>query len=210
MCENFQKKILGWAKKNYRDFSWRQTSDPYKICVAEILLHQTFAKKVEPVYNNFINNYPNLERLSKSRLSKVQRIIYPLGFLYRAERLRNIAKYSIKHYGGAIPNDKQKLLKLPGVGTYTATAILCFAHGHDLPIIDVNVVRVYSRYFGVPVNLPNSSPSKEIENIAHKILPAEKSKAFNYGVLDFASLICTHYNPKHENCPLKSFCAYMQ
>lgn len=170
------------------------------------MLHQTFARKVVPVYKAFIGRYLNIKQLSTARVPAIERLIYPLGFIYRARRLKEIAQYVMKKYNGRFPQELEGILSLPGVGEYTAAAIMCFAYGKQVPIIDANVIRVYSRYFGVKVKLPNSAPKKEMIEIALKALPKGKAREFNYGLLDFAAVVCTHYNPKHEQCPIRTKC----
>jgi len=145
----FQNRLLHWAKDNLRDFPWRSTNDPYKICIAEILLHQTFARKVVPAYEVFIKSYPDVKKLHNARIRSIEKIIYPLGFLYRAKKLKDFAKTVVNEYGGRVPHYKEELLALPGVGEYTSSAVLCFAYDEQIPIIDANVIRVYSRLFEI-------------------------------------------------------------
>lgn len=200
--------ILDWALTNTRDFPWRKTTDPYKICAAEIMLHQTGAHKVVPIYQKFIDRYPTLSKLSLAKIHTLRRLIYPLGFIYRAERLKELASYVIRFFGGQMPSELSDLTLLPGVGEYTASAIMCFAYGKNIPIIDTNVVRVYTRYFRLSRKLPSSSPNAELKEIAGKVLPAGQARAYNYAVLDFAATLCKHYNPICSNCPLASMCEY--
>lgn len=202
----FQNRLLHWAKDNLRDFPWRSTNDPYKICIAEILLHQTFARKVVPAYEVFIKSYPDVKKLHNARIRSIEKIIYPLGFLYRAKKLKDFAKTVVNEYGGRVPHYKEELLALPGVGEYTSSAVLCFAYDEQIPIIDANVIRVYSRVFGIEAKLPTSLPNKAIKEIAEDALPLGKAKIFNYGILDFASMVCSHYKPKCLDCVANKEC----
>jgi A/G-specific adenine glycosylase len=204
----FRDSLMKWAEGNLREFPWRETTDPYKVCVAEIMLHQTFAWKVAPVYGAFIQRYPDVVALSRAQLPTLTKMLYPLGLNYRARILKEMAKAVVKNHGGAFPTDKKGLLSLPGVGEYTASAILCFAYGEQVPIIDANVVRVYARFLGLGLRLPRSSPNKEILRAAAKALPKGRAREFNYAILDFASVVCSHYNPKHANCPVVAKCMY--
>jgi A/G-specific adenine glycosylase len=206
----FRDKLLLWLQSNSRNFPWRNTSDPYNICIAEILLHQTFARKVVPVYKIFVKRYPDINKLSRSRVPSLEKLIYPLGFLYRAKRLKEMAKVVVKEFNGEMPINKTGLLSLPGVGEYTASAIMCFAYGDNVPIIDTNAVRVYSRFFEIAIKLPNSSPNKEIRKIAERVLAKDKAREFNYGILDFAAVVCSHYNPKCDECPANNNCKYWE
>jgi len=206
----FRDSLINWAKGNLRDFPWRGTTDPYRVCVAEVMLHQTFARKVVPVYRAFIKRYPDVFALSRAQLPALTKMLYPLGLNYRARVLREMAKAVVEKHGGVFPLDKKALLSLPGVGEYTASAILCFAYGEQVPIIDANVVRVYARYFGLGLKLPSSSPSKDVLEIAAKALPEGRAREFNYALLDFASAVCSHYRPKHGECPVKENCTYLK
>lgn len=205
----FRDSLMEWARGNLRGFPWRETTDPYKVCVAEIMLHQTFARKVAPVYEAFVRRYPNVLALSRARLPALAKMLRPLGLNYRARVLRELAETVVKNYGGVFPKDKKGLLSLPGVGEYTSSAILCFAYGEQVPIIDANVVRVYTRFLGLGLRLPRSSPSKEILEAAAKALPRGKAREFNYALLDFASAVCRHYKPKHNDCPVAAKCMYL-
>ncbi len=204
----FKIKLLAWSEVNSRTFPWRRAKDPYKICVAEIMLHQTFARKVVPVYKNFLKRYPDIKRLSRAKVSYIEKLIHPLGLIYRARLFKELAKYILKEFNGRFPSNKDALLSIPGVGEYTASAILCFAYEKQVPIIDANVIRVYSRYFGLNTKLPNSAPSKQMLEIATKALPKGKARDFNYALLDFAAIVCTHYNPKCATCPVRRKCLY--
>ena len=200
--------LLAWAARNPRDLPWRKTTDPYQICVAEVMLQQTSATKVAPVYEQFISKYPDAKRLSRARLRSVEAIVHPLGLHYRAARLREMAKAVLKAHGGKMPADRDSLLSLPGVGDYTASALLCFAYGHQVPIIDTNVVRLYTRYFGLKHRLPSSSPNRDIKDIAHRTLPVGKARDYNYAVLDFAAAVCKHYSPACSGCPVRGGCKH--
>ncbi len=206
----FRKKLLSWSKINLRSFPWRKTKNPYRVCVAEIMLHQTFARKVVPVYKAFVKRYPSVSKLSRANLGYLEKLIYPLGFIYRANTLINLARIVISEHSGKFPVDNDNLLSLPGVGNYTASAIMCFSYDKPVSIVDANVVRVYSRFFGLETKLPSSAPTKEIEEIAKKVLSTKNARLFNYGILDFAALICSHYNPKCPECPVKNKCKFMQ
>ena len=138
----------------------------------------------------------------------MRRIIYPLGFLYRAERLKEIAIAVVNKHGGQMPPDKHNLLSLPGVGEYTSSAVMCFAYGEQIPIIDVNVVRLYSRYFGLARKLPSSAPNNRMREMAILALPRKKAREYNYAVLDFAAMVCRHYNPDCLECLIRRGCQY--
>lgn len=204
----FRRKLLAWAHSNLRHFPWRNTNNPYRVCIAEIMLHQTFARKVVPIYKEFIKRYPNINKLSRANIGYLEKLIYPLGLIYRARTFKKLAQQLKSEHNSRLPKDLKELLSLPGVGNYTASAIMCFAYEQSIPIIDANVIRVYSRFFGIKVKLPSSAPNKAFSEIAEKVLPKKNARLYNYGLLDFAALVCTHYNPKCDMCPVSRKCIY--
>jgi A/G-specific adenine glycosylase len=201
-------RLLRWSISYGRSFPWRETDDPYKICIAEILLQQTFARKVVPVYGRLIELYPTVADLSKAPVKKIEKLIYPLGLVYRAGVLKKLANQLVTKYCGMLPNSEQELLGLFGVGQYVSSAILCFAFNKSVTIIDTNVVRIYVRYFGMDIRLPSSLPNNEIQLIASSVLAKRKARQFNYALLDFAALVCSHYNPKCHSCPISFHCHF--
>jgi len=145
VLENFRSRLLRWADDNLRTFPWWETSDPYDILIAEILLQKTAAEKVEPVYREFLSTYPGLEELAVADRSELADIIYSLGLQNkRSEALVTIGRML---RGDSVPDDVNRLLELPYVGRYAANATLCFAFGEPRSIVDANVVRVYNRIF---------------------------------------------------------------
>lgn len=204
----FRRRISKWTTNHLRDFPWRNTKEPYRILIAEIMLQQTSVKKVLPVYDNFIKKFPNIRKLSEAKLESIREEIYSLGLIYRAENLLKISKLILEEYGSAIPKSKKALLKLPGVGEYIASAIMCFAYDDQIPIIDATINRVYGRFFGFPFKMPYRAPSKEIVSIAFSALPQGLARKFNYGLLDFAAKICPHYNPTCKTCFMNDECSF--
>lgn len=200
--------ILTWFRHNKREFPWRQTDDPYQIYVAEVMLRQTFADKVVPVYNTFIEKYPNVNILSKADPDEVRELIYPLGLLYRADQLVEFANKLVSKHNGKFPKSRERLEELPGIGPYTSSAILCFAFGKTEAIIDTNVLRIYRRFFGIGEHSTQRGPDKETIETARDIVPTKNSGKFNLALLDFAALVCTHYSPKCGNCPIAEKCVY--
>lgn len=205
-ADAFVGRLLAWWEDNGRDFPWRRTNSPYFICIAEIMLHQTVAKRAAPVYESIIAKYPGVAQMSRARKKTLEKMIYTLGFLYRAGRLKELAKVVCKQFGGNMPVGKGDLISLPGVGEYTASAVMCFAYGDQVPIIDANVVRVYSRYFGIERKSPSSPPTNRLKELAAKILPQGRAREYNYAVLDFAALHCKHYSPICSSCPVNKHC----
>lgn len=203
-----QQAICTWGKQVHRTFPWRETDNPFHILLAEILLQQTFARKVVPVYKKLISQYPTPKHLADADPQEVRQIIYSLGLLYRAETLIDIARKLVDEFRGEVPKKKASLLKLRGVGQYVSNAVLCFAFGMPLAIIDTNVLRIYRRIFGVMKHSTQAKPDIETVAIARAMIPEKRIREFNWALLDFAALVCTHHNPTCPKCPLLQLCIY--
>ena len=207
---SFQKAILGWYVSNSRSFPWRETDDAYRIAIAEIMLRQTFAEKVVPVYRAFLQVYPNVSTLSQADPEEIRRLIRPLGLLYRAGQMVTLAKSVVGQHRGRFPDNRKALEALPGIGPYTASAILCFSCGQPEAIIDTNVLRVYRRFFGLGPHSTQRGPDKRTIEVARDMLPSgREAHDYNLALLDFAALVCTHYSPKCEQCILSSDCVFV-
>lgn len=208
--DNIQKKMLEWFADNERSFPWRRTMDPYKVLVAEKLLQQTAAtEKVVAAYEELIRLYPTIKALSKARPATLRRLIRPLGFVYRAEELPRLARDLLDRHGGKIPTDLSDLLRLPGVGDYSARAVLSFAYGHDIPVVDTNVARFLHRVYGITKRLPsNPARNKQLIDMASALIPKGRSKGYNLAVLDLCSLICKPHHPQCSECPVRECCIY--
>jgi len=208
MLITFQNNILNWWKNNKRVFPWRETRDPYKILCSEILLQQTNAEKVVPVYNKIASDYPEPADLSKVETAELEKIIQPLGLLKRAERLKKIVAEITQKYNGIIPADEKALLKLPGVGNYTANAVMCFAFEKQVGVLDTNTIRILARVFDIKSDKARPRNDKNLQNELNEVIPSSESKIFNYALLDFAALICTAENPECRKCVISSICIY--
>lgn len=187
--KEFQKKMLTWYKENGRNFPWRDTSDPYKIMVAEFLLQKTHVRKVEEVYLKIIHKYPSINLLAKANQFDLEEIIRPLGFLNRAERLINAAKIVETEYGGIVPDDFNKLLEIKGIGHYIATAILIFAYGDKKVVIDTNVIRILDSELEIKSNKKRPRTDKALWNTAQNLAPDKYIKEFNWALIDYGAII---------------------
>jgi len=202
--EKIQTKLLRWFKKNGRDLPWRKTRDPYAIWISEIMLQQTQVETVIPYYNKFLKSFPTIHHLAKSDLSKVLKVWEGLGYYSRARNLHEASKIIANHSNGKIPDKLKDLLNLPGIGRYTAGAILSIAYNKKAPILDGNVKRVLSRLFVVSGN-----PKKTEEflwPLSESLIPKGSPGAFNQALMDLGSMTCTPKNPNCLSCPLKNLC----
>jgi len=173
------------------------------------MLQRTVARQVEPIYMKFIAQYPSPQDVVTASLEEVAKDLKPLGLAYRALRLKKIAKMVTTNFGGRVPASEDELLKLPGVGRYVANAVLCFAFGEDVPLVDANVLRVIKRVFSITTS-KEAHKKPEMWNLMATMIPKYQAREFNLSLLDFASLVCTAKNPLHEACPLKNMCDFYQ
>jgi len=207
--DEFVFKILDWFEENRRDFPWRRTADPYKVLVAEMMLQKTTSKQVSGIFEDFVNKYPDPSSLSAATLEEIESKIGSLGIEHkRAVNFKECAYQLTNRYGGQIPCKREELLSLPGIGDYIANAVLCFACGEKLPLVDTNIVRLLERFFGMKSKKARARTDKTFWNAVAEMIPAKRAKQFNLGLLDFASLVCSAKNPKCGTCPLHEKCDF--
>lgn len=206
----FRDGILEWYRRDGRDLPWRHTRDPYKILVSEILLHQTTVRSVLPVYQAFLERFPTLEMCAQGPLSAIKEITDPLGYKIRGSWLHKIACYIVEECGGIFPDTLEGLLELPGVGRYTAGAVLSFAFEQDAPILDTNVNRLVGRFFGVDYRDKHAQTLHELWALAEAVIPMGQGAEFNQALMDMGALICTARKPLCLTCPIYYGCAMGQ
>jgi len=202
--------VISYYKNSGRYFPWRNISDPYVILVTEIMLRKTTAKKLILCWSNFFDKYPNIDELKSAVPDEVEAIIYPLGLQkQRAKDLIIMAIQISDLHESKIPDTYGDLINIHGIGPYAANATLCFAFKKLIPIIDVNIARIYSRLFDMPTSKNIYSDRKFFE-VASYILPKRRLKVveFNYGLLDFGAQVCRAVSPKCFECSFNKFCSY--
>lgn len=201
-AETFRSRLLSWSKENFREYPWRETNSSYRVLVAEILLQKTFADKVEPIYERFVDRYQNLETLAGAKVDEVASLLKPLGLQnVRAQALIDIATQYAEE---GIPDDEDGLRQLPYVGPYAANATLCFAFGRRRPVVDANVVRIYNRAFGTDL----TPQDDEAWELADRMLPEDDYRRFNLALLDFGAKICSADSPLCSECFYRDQCTY--
>lgn len=203
----FQRRLKVWGKRNYRDFPWRRTCDPYAILVAELLLQKTAAATVAPVYCEFVDRYPMLADLAAAPAGEVASLLQPLGLFFRAEKLRESVRVILEKYGGEIPRTEAQLLELPGVGKYIARSVCANAFGQPKAVLDTNVARILQRFFRIDGGKVKSR-SPELWSAADRVAPKREVGPWNLGLLDFGAAVCTARNPRCGDCPLQQQCDY--
>ncbi|HEV8437255.1 MAG TPA: A/G-specific adenine glycosylase [Methylomirabilota bacterium] len=202
----FQQRLLAWYARHGRDLPWRRTDDPYHVLVSEIMLQQTQVERVIPKYHEFLGRYPTLESLARARPAEVRRHWYPLGYNIRPVHLQGIARETLARYGGRLPDDARALRRMPGIGRYTAGAILSFAHRRDAAVVDTNVRRVLGRVFLGARGLARARGQKAIWDLAEALVPKRRAYDYNQALMDFGATWCTARVPKCAGCTMKRLC----
>lgn len=199
-------KIRGWYKKNKRDLPWRQTNDPYKIWLSEVILQQTRVNQGLQYYLDFIKDFPDVLSLARASEDKVLKRWQGLGYYSRARNLHRAARDVVEQMDGRIPGSYDGLLKLKGVGKYTASAIASICFGEARAVVDGNVSRVIARLFGIEEPINNSTGSKVIESLANELLDHNDPGTHNQAMMEFGALQCVPVSPDCERCPLSDHC----
>ena len=202
---SFQRRVLTWYAVHGRDLPWRKTRDPYAILVSEILSHQTQISRVVPVYEQVLRRYPTVRAMARAPLADVKAITDPLGYKIRGEWLHGAAM-RVADRDGAFPKTLLELRRLPGVGRYTAGALMNFAHHRDAPLLDTNVARLLRRHFGV--GAPARARTAELWALAAAVIPRGKGYLINQALMDLGALVCRSRSPRCDDCPLGRSCDF--
>lgn len=203
----FQRRLLAWYSRHGRDLPWRRTRVPYRVLVSEIMLQQTQVERVIPKYRQFLRAYPTLRALAAADVEDVRRLWYPLGYNARPVRLHALARETLARYGGRLPADAEALRALPGVGRYTAGAVLSFAFGRDAAVLDTNVRRVLGRVFFGARRFKRLRGDARLWALAEALVPRGRGYDFNQALMDFGATWCTPRRPRCAPCPMRRLCA---
>lgn len=206
MQENLSSLLISWYQKHYRKLPWRETSDPYKIWLSEIILQQTRVAQGLPYYEKFVEKYPSVFDLAKAPQDEVLRLWQGLGYYSRARNLHTCAQEVVDKHEGIFPQEYAALLKLKGIGKYTAAAIASFAFKKPVPVVDGNVYRVLARLFNINLNIADTKNFKVFFETAETLIPNDKPDLFNQGMMELGATICTPSNPACLVCPLATGC----
>jgi A/G-specific adenine glycosylase len=196
--------LLGWYDRHRRDLPWRRTKDPYRIWVAEVMLQQTTVRAVLPYYEAFLKRFPTLKALAEEPEEEVLALWSGLGYYHRARNLHRGAQHVAERYGGRFPRTLEAALAVPGVGLYTASAILSIAHGQPLPVVDGNVRRVLARLLAL--RGPEYRKDGPYYNRAEELLDRERPGDWNQALMELGATVCTPRDPACDACPLRSRC----
>jgi A/G-specific adenine glycosylase len=206
----FARLVMDWYSRHKRDLPWRHTQDPYKIWLSEIILQQTRVAQGLPYYEAFASRYNSVKKLATAPQDEVLRLWQGLGYYSRARNLHACAKKIVSEYKGKFPDSYEGLLKLPGVGNYTAAAIASFAYNEPVAVVDGNVFRVLARVFGIEHDIALPAGKKYFFEKANELISQDKPGVFNQAVMEFGALHCTPKNPACTSCPLARMCVANQ
>lgn len=198
--------LLSWYLKNKRDLPWRNTRNPYKIWLSEVILQQTRVQQGLPYYNSFIKKYSSIKKMALASEDDVLKLWQGLGYYSRGRNLHFTAKQITSLYKGVFPKTFLELKKLKGVGDYTAAAIASFCFNEVQPVVDGNVYRVLARIFGIETPIDTSQGKKEFRELATALISQQHPGEFNQAIMEFGAIQCVPKNPSCETCPFAQYC----
>ena len=203
---SFANQLITWYKENGRDLPWRQTNDPYIIWLSEIILQQTRVEQGMPYFYKFVEEYPNVVMFANAPEEDILRMWQGLGYYSRARNMHKAAKYVVEHYDGNFPTKYEDVIQLNGVGEYTAAAISSFSINEKRAVVDGNVYRVLSRYFGIETAINSTKGKKEFTQLANDLISEDEPGLFNQAIMDFGAVVCRPKVPLCESCVFRQEC----
>jgi A/G-specific adenine glycosylase len=198
--------LLSWYARNARELPWRATRDPYAIWVSEVMLQQTQVATATPYYRRFLGRFPTVDSLARAPLDAVLEAWSGLGYYRRARQLHAAAGEVVRDHAARVPSDPESFGKLPGIGRYTAGAVLSIAFGRALPVLDGNVARVFARAFGRAVSVRDPAGARELWALAGSLVPMRDPGGWNQALMELGATICTPAAPRCGLCPLAGRC----
>jgi A/G-specific adenine glycosylase len=208
-ASTFRRKLHAWYRQHSRDLPWRETRDPYRILVSELMLQQTQVSRVLDFYRRFLDRFPDLDTLAAAKPGRVREAWEGLGYYARARNLHALAKHVTREADGVIPSEPAELRELPGIGAYTAGAVASFAYEKRAALVDTNVARVLHRVFAPTVQPKTGPGGKALWAIAEQLLPRTGALTWthNQALMELGALVCSARSPKCPRCPVRAVCA---
>ena len=206
----FSKQLLDWFEKHKRPLPWRSSSDPYVIWLSEVILQQTRVKQGLPYFNAFMERFPDVGSLATASQDEVLKLWQGLGYYSRARNMHTAAQQVLDEFKGEFPSEYDDLIKLKGVGDYTAAAIASISNDEKVAVVDGNVFRVLSRIFGIEVPINSTKGVKKFRAKAKELLPKENTGTHNQAIMEFGALHCLPKNPHCSSCPFAHGCHAFQ
>jgi A/G-specific adenine glycosylase len=205
--ETVTRAVLRWYRRHGRTLPWRDIRDPYRILVAEIMLHQTQVGRVLKIFPEFLRRFPSLHALAAAPQSEVIIAWRGMGYNNRAVRIRRLAQQLCADHDGKLPRTVRECLNLPGIGTYTAHALLVSVYRMDFPVVDVNIRRVLSRLYGRMGTTADLRPEREIWKLAASLVPPARGYDWTQALMDLGATVCTARAPECPSCPVAELCS---
>lgn len=202
----FQHEIVNWYQLHKRDLPWRHTQDAYVIWLSEIIMQQTRVEQGLPYFNRFLEAFPKLEDFASATEAQVLRLWQGLGYYSRGRNMHHTAQQVLVQHGGVFPVQYEELIKLKGIGDYTASAISSFAAGEARAVLDGNVFRVLARYFGISTPINSTEGKKDFSAMAQELIAGQNPMVYNQAIMEFGALQCKPKSPECEVCPLQDGC----
>lgn len=203
---NFQPEIITWYLNNKRDLPWRNTSEAYIIWLSEIILQQTRVEQGLPYFNRFLNAFPTVQDFAAASESEVLKLWEGLGYYSRGRNMLHTARAILEQHDGIFPTQYDTLIKLKGIGDYTAAAISSFAANESRAVLDGNVFRVLARYFGIDTPINSPAGKKTFSALADELIQGQNASIYNQAIMEFGALQCKPKSPLCETCPLRPDC----
>ena len=207
---SFRRKLLAWYARAARDLPWRQLHDPYAIWVSEIMLQQTQVETVKGYFNRFIQRFPTIASLSRATEAEVLREWEGLGYYRRARQMHAAARQMMTQHAGQFPDELTEVMALPGIGRYTAGAILSICFDRRLPVLEANTVRLLARLAAYPDDPTKAAGQRALWEMATAVLPRSNCGTFNQALMELGSLVCAARQPACAQCPVADLCAARQ
>ena len=207
---DFSNTLINWYLQHKRDLPWRETTNPYPIWLSEIMLQQTRVAQGTPYFLSFTTHFPTVFDLANANEEKVLKLWQGLGYYSRARNLHKTAQIVANEFNGIFPDNYKDLLKLKGIGDYTAAAIASFSYNEAVPVVDGNVFRVLSRYFDVENDISINATKKVFAELAFELMPKDNPAQFNQAIMEFGALQCVPKSPNCSICPFNESCAALQ
>lgn len=209
-AEAFQKQVLDWYRSHGRKtLPWQENPSPYRVWVSEIMLQQTQVQTVIPYFQRWMDRFESVQALAEASLDQVMTIWQGLGYYSRARNLHRGAQCIVQECGGLFPDTADDLQRIPGVGRYTAGAIMAFAYDRPAPLVDGNIKRLFCRLFGIEGHPSQSAVNRRLWNHAESLVPVQQNRAYAQGLLDLGATVCAPVNPACSACPLQTSCVAM-
>ncbi len=206
MEDALRRDLLRWFEVHQRAMPWRETQDPYRIWLSEVMLQQTQVETVIPYYNRFVERYPQIHSLAQASDDEVLKLWEGLGYYRRCHHFIQAVRDVETRYGGTVPDDPIAFKNLPGVGDYTTAAVMSIAYGRVLPVVDGNVIRVMTRVFRISGEVGKAGTKKQIHDAMARIISHNRPGDFNQAVMELGALVCTPKKPRCDACPICRHC----